>query len=97
MTRNARKISIETERSETLVLRLSGEAAITAFCEVCKAESKMLDLNSAVNYSGRPARMLMREIESGAIHATETASGHLLVCAESLLDVKSPSESAGEE
>ena len=94
MTTNAKKILIETEQSETVVLRLIEEAAITAYCETCGSEAKMLDLNSAVNYSGRPARMLMREIESGVIHSTETESGHLLVCSASLLDVGSSSESA---
>lgn len=82
---NDKKILIETEQSETVVLRLIRESAITAFCETCGAETKMLDLNAAVNYSGQPARMLMREIESGAIHSVEIASGHLLVCEASLV------------
>jgi hypothetical protein len=57
----------------------------------------MLNLDSAVNYSGRPARMLMREIESGLIHSTETTSGHLLICEASLAKVEGSSKSAVEE
>lgn len=94
MITNAKKIFIETERTETLVLRLIGKASLTAFCEACGAEVKMLDLDSAVNCSGRTARELIHEIESGAIHSSQIASGHLLVCETSLLDF---SDSAGSE
>ena len=91
MSRNAKKISIETEESETVVVRLIGKASLTAFCEKCGAEANMLDLDSAVNYSGQPARLLLREIDSGAVHSTETESGHLLICAASLPEVESSS------
>ena len=84
MITNAKKILIETERSETVVLRLLGKAPITAFCERCGCETNMLDLNSAVNYSGQAARMLIRDIESDAIHSSQMASGHLLICKNSL-------------
>ncbi len=84
MTTNAKKILIETEQSETVVLRLIGKTAITAFCEPCGADAKMLDLNSAVNYSGQPARLLIREIETDGVHSSQMASGHLLICRNSL-------------
>lgn len=45
----------------------------------------MLDLDAAVNISRLGAREIIRRIETGAIHSTETARGHLLVCTESLL------------
>ena len=94
MTKNAKKILIETEQSETVVLRLIGKGSITAFCEACGGEATMVDLSSAVNYTGRTARVLIGEIESGAIHSTETASGHLLVCEASLVKLGSLSKSA---
>lgn len=97
MIPNAKKILIETEQSETFVVRLRGKTSLTAFCEKCGAEGNMLDLDSAVNYSGRSARTLMREIESGAIHSAETESGHLLICVASLIDVEGLSNSATEE
>lgn len=97
MPTNAKKILIETEQSETVVLRLNREAAMAGYCEKCGGEAKMLNLDSAVNYSGRPARMLMREIESGLIHSTETTSGHLLICEASLAKVEGSSKSAVEE
>ncbi len=46
----------------------------------------MLSLDDAVDFSRLPVRELIRQTESGAVHAIETASGHLLVCQNSLKD-----------
>ncbi len=95
MITNTKKIFIETERSETVVLRLIAKDAVTAFCETCGTEVHMLDLNSAVSYSGRTARTLIREIEANAIHSYQMASGHLLICTNSLPKLHRP-DAAGE-
>jgi hypothetical protein len=44
----------------------------------------MLTIDEAVFAANKTTRELIRRIESGAAHSTETASGHLLVCAASL-------------
>jgi hypothetical protein len=44
----------------------------------------MLDLNSAADISGAPARDLLLRVESGELHSPEDTSGHLLICRRSL-------------
>lgn len=44
----------------------------------------MLPLDEAVSFTGKSTLELIRLTEAGAIHPTETASGHLLVCQNSL-------------
>jgi hypothetical protein len=45
---------------------------------------EMLDLNMSVTDFGSGMREIIRQIETGAIHSTETTGGHLLVCQKSL-------------
>jgi hypothetical protein len=79
-----KRILITTESSEIFIVRLNGESVIRAFCADCATESAMLTLDEAVTFSNRSARELMRQTETGAVHSLETASGHLLVCQQSL-------------
>ena len=85
MPSNSKQILIETERTETLVVRFPNTAPlVTSFCESCKTETEMMDLNSAVTFSGRGAHQLIHEIENGSLHSAQTLRGHLLICAISL-------------
>jgi hypothetical protein len=86
MTSRAKTILIETESIETRVLRVTGQAAPTAYCDGCLRDTIMLDLNSAVTVSGRSARDLIGEIETGSLHSSQTVAGHLLICVTSLQD-----------
>jgi hypothetical protein len=81
---NAKKILIETECRETVVVRTSTPRVVIAYCESCTIETEMLDLNAAVTRSGRGARELIHEIDSGRVHSSQTPSGHLLICANSV-------------
>ncbi len=82
--KNAKKVLITSATSEVFILRHGRQKAIRGFCEICEAETEMLDLHSAVTVFGLRTRELIRQIETGAVHSAETASGHLLVCTESL-------------
>lgn len=44
----------------------------------------MLDLNLAVTIFRLSLREIVRQIEAGVFHSTETESGHLLVCQNSI-------------
>ena len=85
MPANSKTILIETERTETLVVRIAGNVSpVKEYCECCGTETQMLDLNSAVTLSGRGARDLIHEIETGLLHSAQTLRGHLLICTISL-------------
>lgn len=82
--KNSKKILITSATSEIFILRRGWQKAIRGFCEICQSETEMLDLDSAVNIFRRGIREIIHQIETGAIHSTETTSGHLLVCQNSL-------------
>ena len=82
--KNAKKVLITSATSEIFIMRRGGQRTVRGFCEICEAETEMLDLHSAVTVFGLGTRELIRQIETGAVHSGETASGHLLVCTESL-------------
>lgn len=81
---NAKRILITTESREIFILRRGEQQINIGFCETCQAETEMLTLDEAVSLTGESTRDLFRRIEAGAIHPTEIASGHLLVCQNSL-------------
>ena len=86
MISNAKKILIETDCTETLILRTAPR--LTRFhCPECVQEVAMLDLNSAVTISGRGARELIRDLEAGELHSWQTSDGHLLICWRSLTGI----------
>ena len=89
---NLKKILITTESREVFIVRIQGGSNISGFCAVCATEVKLLTLDEAVSFSAMPTRALIRQIESGAIHSVETASGHLLVCRHSLNDFRAKGE-----
>ncbi len=82
--KNAKKFLITSATREVFILRHGRQKAIRWFCEICEAETEMLDLHSVVPVFGLGTRELIRQIETGAVHSSETANGHLLVCTESL-------------
>jgi hypothetical protein len=85
MTTNTKKILIETESREIFIVRRNGKEIIRGSCRSCAVEAEMLDLNTAVSFSGLGARELIRQIEGGGIHSLEIESGHLLICKTSLV------------
>src|SRR5687768_2499427 len=83
MISNAKKILIETDCTETLILR-TGPRVTRFHCPECVQDIAMLDLNSAVTLSGRGARELIRDLENGVIHSSQSPEGYLLICSRSL-------------
>ena len=84
--RIAKKILITTESREIYIVRMNNKSDIREFCAECATQTEMLMLDEAVSFSSRNTSELIRQIEIGAIHSLETASGHLLVCRNSLED-----------
>ena len=80
----AKKILITTESREVFIVRRDECRTIRGVCETCAAETEMLTLDEVVNLTGKSTLELIRLAESDAIHTIESASGHLLVCQNSL-------------
>lgn len=81
---DVKKILITTESHEVFIVRVSDKSDVRGFCSDCEHEVELLTLDQTVNRTGKTARELFRQIEAGEIHSIETASGHLLVCLDSL-------------
>jgi hypothetical protein len=51
------------------------------FCRRCDAASEMLSINEAARRLKLRWREIVRRIESGDLHSTETGTGEIYVCA----------------
>ena len=80
----SKKILVTTASHEVFIVRRGRQKKVRDFCPACATQVEMLTLDEAVSASGRPARELICQIETGRIHSIETGSGHLLVCQVSL-------------
>ena len=79
MFANAKKILIETESTETVVVRIVRNPGATRSCQACGRESDMHDLDTAVSLTGDIARDLIREIELGLIQTAQASVGTLII------------------
>lgn len=70
------------EKSERFLIRR--RKTFFAKCSECECEVKMLSMEAAAEATGVSQRMIYRLIEADRIHFTETESGNLLVCVDSL-------------
>ena len=76
------KIRLTIEQVEQFAIRRSNR--LIAHCPQCSTDMEMLSLDEAVITGGLNARQLIAQVESGAIHSSETPQGFLLLCAASL-------------
>ena len=77
-----RKILFEqTERQISFAVRFE---QARFFCAACGGQSEMISINDAARRAGTDWRVIVRRIEAGSIHATETETGAIYVCAASL-------------
>jgi hypothetical protein len=76
------KIVVETER--LLVVR-PRRARFEGWCEGCGSNVTLVGLDDAALMSGRSQREIVREVEAGTLHFSESESGVLLICLDTLL------------
>ena len=84
MSRNARVILIETDVRESFSIRIGRNHLFRIYCERCRADHDMIDLNAAVTATGITASDLIQRIADGSIHSPKLSTGHLLICLASL-------------
>lgn len=75
------KITVETER---LLVISRGRGAVEGWCEACGAAARLVGLDEAAAASGQSQRQLVRRLEDGTLHFTESPRGRLLICLNSL-------------
>ncbi|MFL6210418.1 MAG: hypothetical protein ACJ74W_16295 [Pyrinomonadaceae bacterium] len=76
------KIVVETER--LLVVR-SRRGGGESWCAECGAAVRLIGLDEAAIVSGQSQREIVRCVEAGSLHFTESARGVLRLCLNSLL------------
>ena len=84
MSAKTKKYLITTEKHEFFVIRGNQDKTTSGFCAVCQATVELLTLDAITTQTGTSTRVLFQLIESNLIHTIETASGHLLICRNSL-------------
>ncbi len=85
---NTKKILITTESFERYSITVrSGRHAIGR-CSTCRQKVELMNVDIAVSVTGIRTSELIRRTETNEIHAIETDSGHLLICARSVRELK---------
>ena len=82
---NAKKIFVATESHEIFIVRVNGKSDVRGFCPECGMETELLTMDGAVSVSGATTLEIMKYIRESKLHNLETASGHLLICRDSLM------------
>lgn len=81
----SKRILIRTETSEIVILRHADSQKFDkSHCVRCGAAAEMLTIGAAIDMSGIPASEIIRQAETGVIHASKTPIGHLMICGISL-------------
>jgi len=93
---NAKKILITTESHETFTLRMHSRERAFGFCRSCEQNVEIVTLEQAVWMTQTPTRELLRMIDTQLIHATETDSGFILICVNSMGKEKAAARSSNE-
>jgi secreted PhoX family phosphatase len=79
------KIICETERKVSFVIE---RKTVRFFCADCDGQSEMLSINEAASRTEKAWREIVRLVENGTLHSSETDAGEIYVCAASLSDEK---------
>ena len=79
-----RRTVITFEKLERTLYLLSDSGPMLARCEMCNAEVSWLTPNQVSAVTGLSLREVFRRIEGNSFHFTETESGLLHICPNSL-------------
>jgi hypothetical protein len=81
MKKRIARITVETER---LLVIPRSKTSFDGWCGQCQAEVKLIGLEEAAAIAGASQRAVFRWAEAGEIHFTETASGRVMFCLNSI-------------
>ena len=81
-----KRTEIKVETEETVIIRATSRA-VSAWCPKCPGQTRMIALEYAAALAGTSLRSILRSVEAGDLHFTETDHGaRLLICTDSLLE-----------
>jgi hypothetical protein len=81
MKKKRTEITIETLR----VVVINKPQPILGWCDTCQKEVDWVSLDEAARLTDASTREIIRKIECGALHSTETGERILVVCPDSLI------------
>ncbi len=84
---NTKKILITTKSFERYSIRVGSGKYASGHCPLCREDVELITIDEAVSISGIRTGELIRRAEANDLHAIETDSGHLLICARSVRDM----------
>lgn len=88
-----RLTKIEFASCEKTVIRFRSRAVTNIFCRECCENARHFSVPQAAHVLSMSETSVFRAVECGQIHSTETASGALLVCGNSVSDLTNAKES----
>ncbi len=81
---NAKKMLITTDSFERYSITVRSRKHAIGRCPACRHDVELMNVDEAVSVTGIRTSELIRRTETNEIHAIETDSGHLLICARSV-------------
>lgn len=82
--RKKQRTEIRFETHEVTIIRFRQTQSATRFCAACRASVRHLPISRAAAILRISETEVFRLVESKQIHSTETETGELLVCQNSL-------------
>jgi hypothetical protein len=82
------KTEIKFESHELTIIRVRRSQAVSAFCPQCEQEVLHLTIARAAAALQISETAVFRLVESNAVHSMETAAGALLICGNSLSELR---------
>lgn len=81
MRKRTARITVESER---LLVISRSRTAFDGWCEQCRAQVKLIDLDVAAAVAGVSQRTIFRWADAGEIHFCETEDGKAVFCLDSI-------------
>jgi len=81
------KTEIRFETHELTVIRVRRSQTLTAFCALCEKKVRHLSVARASAVLAVSETAVFRLVESRTVHSTETASGTLFICWNSISEL----------
>jgi hypothetical protein len=86
------KTEIKYESHELTIIRIHRSQTAIAFCALCEQKVLHLSIARAAAALQVSETAVFRLVESGTLHSCETSAGALLVCGNSVSDLKNAKE-----
>ena len=83
--KRSQRIEITSESHRVIRVRVP-QGAVRGWCRVCRSEAVWVTPSCSAVISGVTERKILKRVENGSLHSSETPAGALLVRLNSLLN-----------